>query len=794
MKKLTILSIFSVILFSLFSCTLNMEEYIVPEEEKGFDKPVVEETEMGTIKYQFQDNVQVLTERVQKYIADVREDSIIYFMDNLPNEWMPQVGNCLFGKITRMLPYGMSAKVLSVSREGGLIKVVTTHAIDDEIFKQKEVEIDCDYTLQNIANLDKEGSNLTTLNDSVIVDWNYNDGILPDYAAEEDTTKVTTRAETEERDETTHKSYSFTGSVDIPVKNLAGLHGTASLEVHVKKKLHFKETKGKYREEWTIDQSYEKVTFEVGIKGENIQNAGPTNIQDLIKNAQGRGQGLKDYLNNCVNRRTKGTDFLNGASLTIPIKLPTKIHVPIGGICYFEFGVSGSIDITPSIFGKIVFVHYHQQKKEGEYRYIGPDGEEYEGVWGKEEDRVEKPAEFKVTDYDFCGDLAVSISVSASVEVGVGLGGDTFGIGLGATASITFTAGAKINLGANWHEDNKTGFIPLVELYANMTWAANAYCAVGLFGFKINHVLFGYSPSTPNWAVSTTLTPKLSTTNSKAVYANYVDAANTKVQCVEATFNFSHLFNATIYPLSMVKYMKCRIYVDDKSEGKYIELYPLSYSSSGTTVPNQYMKNPVEPVSNHNYKFVVPVNDILAYCGEYKRLTIVPVFWGDGSNSKELVLSDQTLTIASAQPVVSSGKGEQLSGIYTGEERYPYQYSFALLTKFENTSDVEEIGYQIIIRSLYDTSKVYYDNYIPVTKGGVVKSGYYRTRFTFNTNYDASVNGALMVFASPRYTTRTDGVGKDAKNAIDLLLKFPVDEHKPSWYNLYKDHVNDIDM
>ena len=96
-------------------CTLSMEEYYVPEEERGMDEIYTESNEYGTVSYQFADSVLNVTENIQeKYLVRVESDSILYFSDQIPQQWRPYVGMKLASHITHELPWGLNHKVTEV--------------------------------------------------------------------------------------------------------------------------------------------------------------------------------------------------------------------------------------------------------------------------------------------------------------------------------------------------------------------------------------------------------------------------------------------------------------------------------------------------------------------------------------------------------------------------------------------------------------------------------------------------------------------------------------------------------
>jgi hypothetical protein len=85
-----------------------------------------------------------LTDDIQKYIAQVEDDSIIYFMDNTPSEWLPKTGGQVVSNCCENFPMGLMGHVLSVEKTGGFIKVVTTEAEIEDCYEEFDLDFDSD--------------------------------------------------------------------------------------------------------------------------------------------------------------------------------------------------------------------------------------------------------------------------------------------------------------------------------------------------------------------------------------------------------------------------------------------------------------------------------------------------------------------------------------------------------------------------------------------------------------------------------------------------------------------------
>ena len=111
-----------ILLLMMTSCMLSMDEFIVPEDQKGKEEPYTEVSPYGEVTYQYHDDVISLNGEPQGYIA-MMNDSVIWFMDNMPDKWVPKEGHFIAANCSQTIPLGLCAKVRSVFREAGMIRV-----------------------------------------------------------------------------------------------------------------------------------------------------------------------------------------------------------------------------------------------------------------------------------------------------------------------------------------------------------------------------------------------------------------------------------------------------------------------------------------------------------------------------------------------------------------------------------------------------------------------------------------------------------------------------------------------
>ena len=84
--------ILSLIVLVLGSCTLSMEEWVLPEEERGVHEPYTVKNDNIEVTYQYNEDVKPITKNVMEYFVASEADTILYFADNVRKDWIPEVG------------------------------------------------------------------------------------------------------------------------------------------------------------------------------------------------------------------------------------------------------------------------------------------------------------------------------------------------------------------------------------------------------------------------------------------------------------------------------------------------------------------------------------------------------------------------------------------------------------------------------------------------------------------------------------------------------------------------------
>lgn len=148
MKKIISKTVFFSIVLTfvqiMASCTLDMTDWIESEEDRGYGETVKEENDFYSVEYEYKENTRSLTDKIREYLVNVEADSILYFMDNLPSEWIPQAGGQVVCNCCVDFPMGLVSKVLSVEKSGGMIKVVTTPCELEDAYEDFQLDMDMD--------------------------------------------------------------------------------------------------------------------------------------------------------------------------------------------------------------------------------------------------------------------------------------------------------------------------------------------------------------------------------------------------------------------------------------------------------------------------------------------------------------------------------------------------------------------------------------------------------------------------------------------------------------------------
>jgi hypothetical protein len=416
MKKQIQHSLFILQIILLSACTLSMEEYIVKEEMKGVDEPHTEVTPYGEVTYKYRKNVLPLNGQPQEYIA-MMNDSVIWFMDNIPTKWIPREGQYIAANCSQTIPLGLCSRVLSVTREGGMIRVEYEPADENDVFETLVTRLDFEYILPNLGNLDDSTATRAVnrsgfwKNDSTFVDMSFYDD-------------PKTRADEGLKPETTnwgfYKYFDLVNNkqlyLDVKFKS------TEYVIVHQHKDLD-----NDYLEEW--NDSYSEREYELLIGYGNDPESASKSLQSFPA-TYGEARGLLGVI--------KDTKL---AKKAMDNEKKIKEISPVASLPSFPFGVLFRLDVTVgySLMG-YGHIRYRQRTQPNRVGYI---------IRGKDKEELDEPVDISgkepFADYDdiyFGG----SADIWLRGRVGIGVLVGNAGGGVGGVVGAQLQGGFKAQL------------------------------------------------------------------------------------------------------------------------------------------------------------------------------------------------------------------------------------------------------------------------------------------------------------------------------------------------------------
>ena len=126
--------LFAVLIPMFISCEKN--DVFEDDEIKGIETPQTEKSDEYTVTYQYQDDVIVLGTNRLNYLVRVEADTILYFSDATPEEFLPKTGDVISARISDKTPYGLGNVVIDRTKVDNTYRCVTTSASLKQIFKK----------------------------------------------------------------------------------------------------------------------------------------------------------------------------------------------------------------------------------------------------------------------------------------------------------------------------------------------------------------------------------------------------------------------------------------------------------------------------------------------------------------------------------------------------------------------------------------------------------------------------------------------------------------------------------
>ena len=399
----------------LSSCELSMEEYVLTEEDKGKEEPYTEVSEYGEFTYQYHDDVTALNGEPQNYIA-MMNDSVIWFMDNLPDKWVPKEGHYIAANCSKTIPLGICSKVRSVTRDAGMIRVEHEPTDEENVFKILKMRLDFNYIVPGVSDFVEDSTEESRStpsinrpgfwkNDSVFVDMSlYEPGARADGVHEDKT------------------RFQFNKSFDLPNKKVIYVdltyESTEVVKVHEDKDLE-----KEHKEQWndTYTERYVKMLIGYGNNPEEATKSlasFPKNVGD-IRGMITSLKAVKDLM-----RITKSVKSINPV-LSIP-------SFPAGVM----FRVDVSVGYTILGYGVVEMKYRSETLRNG---YTTNYGYTYE-IDNELVNNPEKPPFFDFTNIQFGG--SADFWLRGRVGVGILVGSELGGVGgvVGIEGKVGFKA------------------------------------------------------------------------------------------------------------------------------------------------------------------------------------------------------------------------------------------------------------------------------------------------------------------------------------------------------------------
>lgn len=622
------------IILGLGSCTLSMEDWAVPEEQKGFEEAETVENEFGSVTYQFKDGVRSITENIQEYIVEVEDDSIIYFMDNTPSEWLPRVGDKVSAMCTPVIPFGLNHKVIDVRNVGGMYKVTCTSVSRDDIFEQLDIDLDYEVATPDVPMYDSlyldslgiKGEDLVIEDLSLLEDYYGTEAMAkankPRRAYKKNAIWKKTRAalgiENEILATRGEKASDSVMHWRLPAftynQKSTGLKFSLSgeLEKHSVQRVQYIEKKEEdYKKQVTWDTSYDiwKISASVS-KGPKLFKAHEDQTLHDLKE-------LKQALKNLAPSKPNKTTRVAGGKILWPIPGMPAISLTIS--------IEGNISLEGAICMDGTIKHYHP-KTESSYEY--KNGEKiYHPTTTLREGWV-TPDEYRAY-----GALTLSAQARAAVGIeitGTGIGGD---IGVGITAKLTAKSPV---LDAQQLIDNETSTLvtdnPYITLESFFFLDASIYFSPGgLNIFKASETLIKKT------LFKETLypLPKVDKNNTSFSYKIEENDAGTTQNRYTVWVEFSRLWMLGLP--SERCYPRLKLYYGDYGNDK-------DGQSSYVLKESEYLNNERNVQTETPYKF-----SCYEDFGKYDKIICVPCIY-DAEHHHYYEFRESALTFGTAKP------------------------------------------------------------------------------------------------------------------------------------------------
>ncbi len=737
-------------LFLLGGCTLSMEDWVTPEEDRGKDEPYTVESEYGTITYQFADSVLYVTDKVQEdYIVRVEHDSILYFNGNVPQKFRPYKGMKMATGCSHLLPYGLNHKVLSVEDVGGILKVVTTKVSTEEVYEHLSYKIDYDIVAPDLSGMTAEeledyGYEMTIneAGDTVIMDWNEYDvekGIRPASAKrrslkrsmqkssgmrkekrtgdkEEETTYIDLLIDTRDIAVKDAKSYadqfrnglvtSILGrlsdeSAKVPsrTKELLGdPYVGVGLKVVNHQLVHAEEDTDidyelKYTDTWTEWEARIEAGFTKSFLKSKDEETDVMGIPDAaffsgLKNTLKEKQSLK-------NLAKESTKWSNG-QLRIML---TATPVPIAFIASATF--SPILEISGNICGSVT---YTTDKVRTGYEI--KNGEKYDI-----KDEIIEKSHWSAPKFVLSGAFKAGASFRAAAGIEVAA---TIGVTVGANVEGGFEANGSIGFdtGNALDDDEETSaWKPEGELHFYVDFYGDVQLHVAPLGFHLWDKELARFLTKHIVNVTTKLAPQIDFTSGTTKFGKELGEDYSDYDQIGLVRGFYKVRSmdgvGAFLSLNPMRYPGMRLYFGPVSDNNWIFIKP--YDANWGDIESMSQWKSAENGNVYNFEWVGTITDHKKGEDPITEVTLVPTLYSYKSYfnplyagkvsfedvikhiGDEIVMKDNACRIELADPDITTLEAGQIEGVWNGD----YDFASHEQGGYVSTEDGEHGGQSV---------------------------------------------------------------------------------------------------
>ena len=701
-----------------------MDEWAIDPELHGTDEPYTEVSEFGTVTYQYQDGVRPITKSVMEYVVRVESDSIVYYQEGCPEEWLPEVGGYVSCGCCRQIPQGLCSRVLSVEHRDGLIRVVTTRVPTKDVFKTLQVEMDFDYVSPNVPRHDVRRL------DSLGVAWVDGDTLATDYGLLERglrTRSVTRDGQTGSGEGDKEKDSTYAFKLSFEKEIAAGITAYAEGEIattDVKHVYYKSDEVNQIYENYTIDRSYSKIDLQLGFKSEHSRNGYEL---DKFANPTDKKQYQK-LLRELKKKNLLGT---KNAKPDCPgLKLPLPTPFP----CWLVITFDVKAELSLCCYGEVKCTYYHPEKKTGE-RKVGD-------VKTKIDEDASNNQDLKsgrVEDASFTMVGQASVSISATLGVGI----EFPGVGTGVKMNLSFKTELAFGSEQDLKEDEN---VPEATEVYHQSWQCELSChlTVGIewylspLGLKILSVSADLYDK-ELYAIAVIDGPEL--TKSKTNLSAYHVVEATRKLVFTPKYNYNKI--GTFYKhSSATHYVGLRVY--NKERTKHFDLQPKgSYSyvtlEVGKTYEYQFDEDKIKEAfgtlgSREYYMVPIIVNPQYTYTTEMRDLEEL-----SGQGTPDIKVKSFKQVFANQVTYLDDPAAFLMRMDVTSSDKdWSKYWAYSTKAQFElkNTAAIDSWGIRVEMIRCKGKETIFAQDYVLADKaqGQLIKKGLYTFHMEFISN------------------------------------------------------------